>query len=70
MARTIVPPTQPENPNGETRDRETGGDMIERTDKIAPPVPGVARPVDLPVDPSRQSGQEPEQRPRPEKTGL
>ena len=70
MTRTTVPPTHPENPNGETPAREPRRDLIEKTDKIAPPAPGVGRPVEAPVDPNRHPDRQPGQRPRPEETGL
>ncbi len=68
MTRTPIPPTRPENPGGETPVDDPRPDKV---DKIAPPAPGVGKPLEAPVDPNRQPDRAPNpQRPRPEETGL
>jgi hypothetical protein len=70
MTRTTVPPTHPENPTGEVPVRDPNRGTTKKTDKIAPPAPGVGQPVDAPVDPNRRPGQQPGDRPQPEDSGL
>ncbi len=57
MTRTPVPPTRPENPGGETPVEDP---RRETVDKIAPPAPGVGKPVEAPVDPDRKPDRRPE----------
>lgn len=63
MTRTKVPPSRPEGPRGEESPvKEPRRDTV---DKIAPPAPGVGRPLEAPIDPNRRPDRPPERGPSP-----
>lgn len=64
MTRTPLPPTRPENPGGDTPAVDPRQDQV---DKIAPPAPGVGRPLEAPVDPNRKPDRAPDRQPARDK---
>jgi hypothetical protein len=65
MTRTPIPATNPENPGGETPAVDPRHDEV---DKIAPPAPGVGRPLEAPVDPNRKPDPAPDRQPAREES--